>query len=208
MTEANGNGNANGNANGSAGAAISVSAAAERLGMTLPRLQRILKRPEFAEHVWRGPLQTKTGIRMATLVSPALLAALQQDASLPRVQPESRLPETSHSEMGELEKRDMLAALVRTKDAEIAEKERHLRTKDALIAEKEAHIVLLTEKAAALEQRLATIAQPAPAPKSEPLKFELVKPQSSKSQSAKPPPEVWRVGAKKLTLWERLWRRY
>ncbi len=70
--------NANGNTSGES---ITVSDAAERLGITLPRLQRLLRRPDFAAHVHKAEHQTRTGTRTVTLVSVSVLPALSSVAA-------------------------------------------------------------------------------------------------------------------------------
>jgi chromosome segregation ATPase len=51
---------------------------AERLGVSVPRLQRLLKRPEFASHVHKGERQTATGTRTVTLVSVSVIGQVEQ----------------------------------------------------------------------------------------------------------------------------------
>lgn len=142
---------------------LPLTEAAQQLGLTLPRLQRILKRPEFAAHVHTGQRQTKTGTRTVTLVSVSILADIGRWATEQKREQygqnhyRSALAEAQQdgAQLVPAEKLELLAAVVRTKDAEIAEKDRHLHTKDSLIAEKDERIMLLTEKIAGLEQRLA-----------------------------------------------------
>lgn len=67
---------AEGNSNGFT-ESITVSEAAQRLGVTLPRLTRLLKRPEFAAHIAKAERQTKTGTRTVTLVDVTILETLR-----------------------------------------------------------------------------------------------------------------------------------
>ena len=56
---------------------VSLSDAAARLGITLPRLTRLLKRPEFAAGVTKAERQTKTGTRTVTLISVSVFEAIR-----------------------------------------------------------------------------------------------------------------------------------
>jgi hypothetical protein len=73
--------NANGNGSRPPGDSVTVCEAAQRLGFTLPRLQRLLKRPEFAPHVHQAERPTRTGTRTVTLVSVSVLEALRSTES-------------------------------------------------------------------------------------------------------------------------------
>lgn len=76
----NGNGNANGTVTPEAlpFEAVPVQDLARELAITLPRLQRLLKRPEFARSVHKGERQTQTGTRTVTLVNVSIVPALRE----------------------------------------------------------------------------------------------------------------------------------
>lgn len=57
---------------------IPVTEVSQRLGVTLPRLQRALKRPEFAGAVSTGVRITRTGTRTVTLVNVRILDSLSR----------------------------------------------------------------------------------------------------------------------------------
>jgi hypothetical protein len=57
--------------------AIPVADAARLLGVTLPRLQRTLKHPEFFPHVLKTERPTKTGTRTVTVISVSVMDALK-----------------------------------------------------------------------------------------------------------------------------------
>ena len=57
--------------------AIPITEAARSLAVTLPRLQRALKRQEFASHVWQEARPTRTGTRTVTVVSISVLDRLK-----------------------------------------------------------------------------------------------------------------------------------
>lgn len=57
---------------------LPVASVATALGVTLPRLQRLLKADRFAPHVHKGERKTRTGTRMVTVVSVSVLDALKE----------------------------------------------------------------------------------------------------------------------------------
>jgi predicted nuclease with TOPRIM domain len=57
---------------------ITITVAATELGIPLPRLQRLLKRPEFADQTECIRHQTRTGIRMVTCVSLATVQNIRK----------------------------------------------------------------------------------------------------------------------------------
>ena len=56
---------------------VSLSDAAARLGITLPRLTRLLKRPEFVAGITKAERQTRTGTRTVTLISVSVFEAIR-----------------------------------------------------------------------------------------------------------------------------------
>ena len=82
---------ANGNANGNAETVrvpvpvpegdpvgIPLADAAARLGVTRPRLSRLLRQPELAAGLTKGPRKTRTGTRTVTFVSVPVLEAARR----------------------------------------------------------------------------------------------------------------------------------
>ena len=57
---------------------LPVASVATALGVTLPRLQRLLKSDRFAPHVHKGERKTRTGTRTVTVVSVSVLDALKE----------------------------------------------------------------------------------------------------------------------------------
>lgn len=56
---------------------VTVADAAAQLGTNLPRLQRLLKRPEFAAHAIKQERSTRTGTRTVTTVNVSVLPLLR-----------------------------------------------------------------------------------------------------------------------------------
>lgn len=70
--------NENSNANGfDDSVCVPLSEAAARLRIILPRLTRLVKRPEFTSGITKTERQTKTGTRTVTLVSISVLEAVR-----------------------------------------------------------------------------------------------------------------------------------
>jgi hypothetical protein len=57
---------------------VTVSVMATRLGVTLPRLMRLLKRPELTSLCWQESRPTRTGTRTVTLVSVSVQERLKE----------------------------------------------------------------------------------------------------------------------------------
>ena len=82
---------------------VTISKAAETLGVTLPRLARLLKRPEFAASVSKGERQTRTGTRTVTLVRVSVLDALRR--ALFETENEAKTDDEAKEEAGPEQKR-------------------------------------------------------------------------------------------------------
>jgi hypothetical protein len=67
-----------GNTTNGSSDSVTVSVMAERLGVTLPRLMRLLKRPELAPLCWQESRPTRTGTRTVTLVSVSVQERLKE----------------------------------------------------------------------------------------------------------------------------------
>lgn len=78
----NGNGNADSVSvslpSGESMEGLPMASVANALGVTLPRLQRLLKAERFAPHVYKGERKTRTGTRTVTVVSISVLDALKE----------------------------------------------------------------------------------------------------------------------------------
>jgi len=117
--------NTNGNTTGES-VSVPLSEAAATLGITLPRLTRLLKRPEFAAGVSKSERQTRTGTRTITLVSVSVLEAVR--FSLSEHKHEQYGP--NHYRSGAAGSGDQLPALALQI---LAEREARLADKDAEI---------------------------------------------------------------------------
>jgi hypothetical protein len=73
MSDANENGNEN-----APDSVLTVAEAAQQLNVTLPRLRRMLARPDFAACLLQVERQTKTGTRTSTVLPVSVLVSLQQ----------------------------------------------------------------------------------------------------------------------------------
>ena len=62
---------------------LTIAEAATRLGVTIPRLRRLLARPQFAPYCKTVARQTRTGIRTATVIPVSVLSSIQIDATQP-----------------------------------------------------------------------------------------------------------------------------
>ncbi len=129
--------NENGNA---AGDTVTASEAAARLGIPLPRLMRLLRRPEFAPHVGKGERETRTGTRTVTVVSVSVMPALRtatEEHKHEQNGPERYRPDDAAARM---QLSVVYETLLREKDARIAdlaaalehERESHRRTQTLL----------------------------------------------------------------------------
>lgn len=126
---------ANGNTNGTNGSpevfagasSVTLTDLAGRLGVSLPRLQRLLKRPEFVRHVRKGQRKTATGTRTVTLVSVSVLEALEQavreaETEQKHYRGAAIVSEVSVSEVSDDERaRAMVAIVLHQTEARIAE---------------------------------------------------------------------------------------
>lgn len=65
--------------NGQEEAFLTVAEAAQELGVSAPRLRRLLTRPEWSERTETRTRQTRTGTRMGTVLNRSLLDALRTD---------------------------------------------------------------------------------------------------------------------------------
>ena len=131
---ADGNGNSPGES-----VPVSLSDAATSLGITLPRLTRLLKRPEFAGGVSKANRPTRTGTRTVTLVSVPVLEQIR--LSLAEQKQEQSGAKRSRSEGAEGVPLPPLALQI------LAEREARLADKDAEI---QRLTVTLTETQSAL----------------------------------------------------------
>ena len=144
---------------------VPLSEAAERLGVTLPRLQRLLRRAEFAPHVSKGERRTRTGTRTVTLVSVSVLPDLR--STIEGQKHEQNGANRYRSEGGEASAREGEASgpLVR---AVIAQMEQRLADKDAEIARLAKLLDDANERqrmtlaALGQEQQLRALATPSP----------------------------------------------
>ena len=116
---------------------LTVAEAAKRLGVSIPRLRRLLARPEFASCARQVTHETKTGTRTAMAVPVPVLPALQTAIEQGNGQQRER-------EQGEPFSLSAQELAVYT-DRMLAERER-------LIAEKDARIADLTARIEYLEQ--------------------------------------------------------
>lgn len=127
------------------GELLTVAQAAERLGTTIPRLRRLLARPEMEGASRQEAIETKRGTRTSTVVPvpelPRLAKALQMGDAAPGVQKQeqARLRTFSETEVLALQ-----TTLKRTEEL-LTGKDRELAAKDEIIG-------LLKEKIARLEQ--------------------------------------------------------
>ena len=133
---------ANTNANSPAeSVTIPVTELAAKLSVPLPRLQRALKREQFASHVSKADRKTRTGTRTVTVVNisvlPALEAALREGEG--EQKREHSRPEVLTSDEPNL--RAMLDFVTRQADARIGEQARTIedlrKDKDELRGELE-----------------------------------------------------------------------
>lgn len=184
------------------GIAVSISEAAERLGVTLPRLQRALKRPEFAAHVRIGERPTRTGTRTVTLVSVSVLGDLSRwlgEQKHKQKRPES-LPSEAGAQGGQLTPAEATArGFYERLDAQ--RREQIAELKAALEHERQTTRALAD--ALAREQALRAL----PPPQAEPEAVgspETDTPTAKGSESEASGPEK---GVQRRPWWERLWGR-
>lgn len=73
---------------------LTVAQAAEALGVSTPRLRRLLARPEWAERTETRTRQTRTGTRTGTVLNRSLLDVVRADLESMGAPVEGPLPET------------------------------------------------------------------------------------------------------------------
>jgi len=73
---------------------LTVAEAAQELGVSAPRLRRLLTRPEWSERTETRTRQTRTGTRTGTVLNRSLLDALRADLESMGAPIEGPLPET------------------------------------------------------------------------------------------------------------------
>lgn len=136
---------------------LTVAEAGKALSVSIPRLRRLLARPEFASYSQRIDRQTRTGTRTATVIPISVLAHLRTEIEKQNEREQERERPNSFSS-GSSEVSVYVQALLREKDARIAELTsalEHERQQSRFHAE-----------AAARAQALAMLAGPKDPPKS------------------------------------------
>lgn len=125
---------------------VTVAEAAERLSVTLPRLRRLLNRPDFARHVTQRERRTRTGTRTAKAVPVTVLVALREALERPEGEEAEAEPERERERerqneaipvtvlVDELRARiaDLSAALEHERDAHRRAEVLHLNTQGEL----------------------------------------------------------------------------
>lgn len=111
---------------------IPLSEAAAQLGITRPRLQRLLQRPQWASASWKTERETRTGTRTVTLVRVSVLPALQTEIIEREREQDGPACSRSYSRSDSMQSRSasrdtsgqlepLAAALLAEKDARIGE---------------------------------------------------------------------------------------
>ena len=107
---------------------VTVAEAAQELGVTVPRLRRLLARPDFARHVTERERRTRTGTRTSKGVPVTVLVSLREALERPEAQEASAEPEREREN-----ETVIVSVLVEELRARIAD------LSDALAHERDAH---------------------------------------------------------------------
>ena len=181
---------------------VTVAQAAERLGTTVPRLRRLLARPELSDCSRQEAVQTQRGTRTSMVVLVSQFPTLRQ--SLQKAETGESIEEQKQEHLKTFSKREAAAlelALQQTqltlaaKDQTIAVQARELATKDEVIDLLKDKIAALQDIQEQIQEQTVLVTEKTPSP------IEKMVQEQEQERSVLVPEKPM------LTFWDRLWGR-